>query len=273
MNTRGEWWTTARLPVFALALIYLAVASFAPLAAASMLYYPNYGSRRAPEGMVTIAGANGEHVAALYLPNPSATHTLWFFHGNAEDLGDIEPTLRAIRDMGFAVFAHDYPGYGASSGKPSERSLYASARVARTYLRKTLNVPAERTLLYGRSLGGGPAVQMATEERVAGLVLQSTFVSAFRVVTRWPILPFDPFRNLAKIDRIHCPLLVMHGQADEVVPFWHGEKLFAAAREPKRHFWVPAARHNDFGSAAGPGYAQALREFSAFCASRAGSTP
>lgn len=270
--TRGRWWwKVVRVPLLAAAVVYLGLVSIAPLMAKSMLYYPDFGSRRAPEGLVKITGADGGQIAMLHLPNPQAEFTLWFFHGNAEDLGDLEPMLHALHDLGFAVFAHDYPGYGLSTGQPSEQALYVSAREARTYLRETLNVPAERTLIYGRSLGGGPAVQLATEERLGGLILQSTFVSAFRVVTRWPLLPFDRYRNLAKIDRIGCPLLVMHGQADEVIPFWHGEKLFAAARERKRTFWVPGARHNDFVARAGPAYAEALREFTALCASeRAG---
>ena len=266
MFRRSPQWKRFRGPLLAGTAIYLAVAAFAPLAARSMIYFPQYGSHREPEGLVKIRAADGNDVTVLHLPNPSADFTIWFFHGNAEDLGDVEPMLRALRDSGFAVFAHDYPGYGSSTGRPSERSLYASAREARRYLRETLGVSADRTLLLGRSLGGGPAVQMATEERMGGLVLQSTFVSAFRVVTRWPLLPFDQFKNLAKIRRIGCPLLVMHGQADEVIPLWHGEKLFAKARDPKRQLWVAGARHNDFTAVAGRTYFETLRDFSVVCA-------
>lgn len=204
-------------------------------------------------------------IAVLHLPNPNAKFTLWFFHGNAESLGDLEPFLRVLRAAGFSVFAFDYPGYGLSTGEPDEKSVYASARAARKYLREVAKVPPEQTILYGRSLGGGPAVQMATEERNAGLVVQSTFMSAFRVVTRWRLLPFDPYQNLSKIDDIGCPLLVMHGRADEVIAFRHGEKLFAAAREPKRHFWVEGAHHNDFVQVAGESFWKALRDFSLLC--------
>jgi fermentation-respiration switch protein FrsA (DUF1100 family) len=236
-----------------------------PMFADGLIYFPNYGSRRAPVGMHTLSGPEGA-VAVLHLPNPQARFTLWFFHGNAEDLGDLEPFLHELRDAGFAVFAFDYPGYGYSGGRPSEKSLYASARVARDYLRQVLKVPAERTILLGRSLGGGPAVQMAKEETPAGLVLQSTFMSAFRVVTRWRLLPFDPFQNLGKMRDVHSPVLVMHGRADEVIAFHHGQALFAAANEPKRHLWVDGARHNDFTAVAGPDYVRALRGFSELCA-------
>jgi abhydrolase domain-containing protein 17 len=237
------------------------------------LYYPNYASRRAPTEVRKVQTAEGDEIALLHLPNPSARFTLWFFHGNAEALGDLEPLLIALRDRGFAVFAFDYPGYGVSTGKPSETSLYAAARAARKYLREELKVPAERTLIYGRSLGGGPAVQMAIEEAPAGLILQSAFVSVFRVMTRWRLLPFDQFENLSKLPRVKCPVLVMHGERDEVIPFRHGEALFAAAKEPKRAFWVPEARHNDFLLVAGARYWDALREFNELCAKTNASPP
>jgi fermentation-respiration switch protein FrsA (DUF1100 family) len=252
--------------VLGVGYVLLAVSACSMVSGA--LYYPNYGSRRAPTGTQKTRGADGTEIAVLHLPNPDARFTLWYFHGNAEDLGDIEPTLLAWRDHGYAVFAFDYPGYGVSTGKPSEPSIYAAARAARRHLREDLRVPPERTLIYGRSLGGGPAVQMAVEEKVAGLVLQSAFVSAFRVVTRWPVLPFDPFENLKKISRVTSPVLVMQGRNDEVIPFRHGEMLFAAANEPKRSLWVTGAMHNDFLAVAGRDYWETLREFSALCASR-----
>ena len=91
--------------------------------------------------------------------------------------------------------------------------------------------------------------------------MESCFTSAFRVVVPIPILPFDKFRNLDKIKKVNCPVLVMHGKADEVVPFSHGQKLFAAAGEPKRYLWVDEAGHNDFIWVAGDRYSSTLREF------------
>jgi fermentation-respiration switch protein FrsA (DUF1100 family) len=173
-----------------------------------------------------------------------------------------------LRDAGFSVFAAEYPGYGVSGGHPSESSLYAAARAAREYLRGVLNISAERTVIYGRSLGGGPAVQMATEEAVGGLILQSSFTSVYRVVTRRRMLPFDYFENARKLPQVSSPVLVLHGENDEVIPFAHARDLFAVANEPKRFFSVPGAGHNDFLTVAGPRYWEALREFSELCARR-----
>lgn len=269
MSSTTYWWRLVALPAVVLGIAYLLLVLSACTMVNSALYYPNYASRRAPAGLQKIRAGNDE-IAVLHLPNPNARFTLWFFHGNAEDLGDLEPFLLTLRDNGYAVFAFDYPGYGHSTGQPAEESLYTAARAARKHLRDVLRVPAERTLIYGRSLGSGPAVQMAVEERPAGLILQSAFVSVFRVVTRWPLLPFDQFKNLKKISRVTSPVLVMHGRADEVIPFRHGEALFAAANEPKRSFWVPGAMHNDFHGVAGRDYWTALREFSDVCAKTSG---
>lgn len=246
----------------AVLLFYASIAVSAHFVSGGMMFLPAYGSRRAPEGMVRIPLPNGGSLAALYLPNPKARHTIWFFHGNAEDLGDLEPYLREMNRRGFAVFAVDYPGYGLSTGTPSEPAVYEATNTAARYLQDTLHVPLARTILYGRSLGGGPAVELASREPVAGLVLQSAFMSAYRVMTRWPLLPFDKFENLRKLPRVACPLLVMHGRRDEVVAFSHGEALFAAAQVPKTHLWVDGAAHNDFIEMAGEDYWQALRKFS-----------
>jgi fermentation-respiration switch protein FrsA (DUF1100 family) len=256
-----------------LLLAYGGLALTARFLASRALYYPEIASRETPSGIKRVRDARGNEIATLHLPNPNASFTVWFFHGNAEALGDLEPTLRALHAAGYAVFAFDYPGYGISTGVPSESSLYASARAARTYLREELKVPAEQTLIYGRSLGSGPAVQMATEEKVGGLILQSAFVSVYRVITRWRILPFDLFENERKLAQVTSPVLIMHGRADEVIPFRHGEALFDVASEPKRHFWVTGARHNDFITIAGSDYWAALREFSDVCRAARAARP
>src|SRR5688572_1620260 len=151
--------------------LYLAGALLARFLAARALYYPEMGSRRAPNGVQKIRDENGTEIAVVHLPNPDARFTVWFFHGNAEDLGDLEPWLRMVRDAGYSVLAFDYPGYGVSGGSPSEAALYAGARTTQRYLREHLGVSPQQTLIFGRSLGAGPAVQMAAEEAPAGLVL------------------------------------------------------------------------------------------------------
>src|SRR6267142_1181239 len=129
-------------------------------------------------------------------------------------------------------------------------------RIAALYL---ANPEARYTLLYSH----GNAVDLASRRPLAGLIVESGFVTAFRVMTRLPLLPFDKFRNIDKIGHVRCPVLVMHGEADEIVPLWHGQRLFQAAPPPKRLLAVAGAHHNDFMWVAGERYARALREFEA----------
>lgn len=110
-------------------------------------------------------------------------------------------------------------------------------------------------------MGSGPAVEFAARERVAGLALISPFMSAFRVLTRVKLLPFDRFDNIAKIGFVHAPILIFHGTRDEVIPFAHGQNLFAAAPEPKRSVWIEGAGHNDIFEVAG---ARVLSELKIF---------
>jgi fermentation-respiration switch protein FrsA (DUF1100 family) len=234
-----------------------------------MLYYPQYGGRERPDDLRRVRQPDGGELAVLYLPNPDARFTLWYFHGNAEDLGDIQPRLRELHAAGFSVFAFDYPGYGWSDGTPSEKSIAAATHAARAYLRDELKISPAQTLLYGRSLGGGPAVTEAVEGGAAGLILENSFTSVYRVMTRWRLLPFDQFENLRKMPHVRCPVLVLHASDDRVIPVHHGRALFAAAAEPKRALWVDFAGHNDLRETARERYWQALRDFAGLCAADA----
>jgi hypothetical protein len=109
---------------------------------------------------------------------------------------------------------------------------------------------------------------LASNHKVAGLILESPFVTAFRVVTRIPLLPFDKFRNIDRIKSVNCPVLVIGGKADKIIPFWHGEKLFEAANEPKFKLWVDDAGHNDLVMAAGNSYWDTIKRFADFIKSK-----
>ncbi|MEG4580289.1 alpha/beta hydrolase [Microcoleus sp. MON1_C5] len=226
-----------------------------------LIFQPPPSSQSESREVIKVSSANGVKISTVHFPNPQAKYTILYSHGNAEDLDGIWWLLREIRDSGFAVFGYDYQGYGTSQGKPSEYNTYRDIDAAYNYLTQQLGVPANQIILYGRSVGGGPAIDLASRQKVGGLVVESSFVSAFRVLTRIPILPFDKFVNINKIGKVRSPVLVIHGKADEVVHFWHGEQLFATANEPKVNFWVDGAGHNDLIDVAGERYAATLRTF------------
>jgi len=136
---------------------------------------------------------------------------------------------------------------------------------------KTLAIPPSRLVLYGRSVGSGPATDLASRVPIGGLVLESAFVSAFRVLTKVSLLPFDRFHNLRHIRRVRAPVLVIHGTDDEVIPASHGRSLYEAAGQPKQALWIEGAHHNDVLIVAGARYWSTLAAFGRQVAAASGA--
>ncbi|AFY61233.1 alpha/beta hydrolase [Synechococcus sp. PCC 6312] len=239
--------------------VYVTVAIYLFFRADQMIFQPQGPSYEITPEFIQIPITDQEFITALYLPNPQAKWTIFYSHGNAEDLGDIRPFLNQLRDWGFNIFAYDYRGYGQSSGVPGEANAYTDALVAYTYLTQTLKIPPNQIILYGRSLGGGVATHLATEVEAAALVLESTFTSAFQVASPIPIFPFDKFTNITKLGHIQIPVLIIHGEADEVIPFAHGQALYEGANAPKFHLWVSGGSHNNISLIAREQLHQALQ--------------
>ncbi len=205
------------------------------------------------------------------LPNPQAHFTLLYSHGNGEDIGDDLPVLEEFRRAGFAVFAYDYSGYGQSEGRSSEAAVYRNVEAAFDFLTGTLHVPPERIIAFGHSLGAAAAIHLASSRPVAGLIAQAPFVSAFRVLTRVPLLPWDKFNNARAICRVHCPVLIAQGRRDEVIPCWHSERIYLLANPPKWQVWLDGAGHNDVMLVASREFIAAIQSFAT--AIQPGATP
>lgn len=244
-----------------LVLSYAGLLLYGAMFAERMIFLPPVTEFRDTDTTVKLKSRDGVEISATYLPNPQATFTILFSHGNAEDLGTLGPELESMRALGFSVFAFDYHGYGTSAGKPTEQNSYEDIDAAYDYLTQVLKIPSSQIIAHGRSLGGAVAIDLASRKPLGGLIIESSFVSAFRVVTGYQVLPFDKFRNLDKIKNVRCPVLIIHGRQDEVIPFWHGERLFEAANEPKKYFWVDAAGHNNLRVVAGTRYDETLVTF------------
>lgn len=252
-----SWQRIARSLLF----IYASLCIYAFFFSESLIFRPGPSSYRDNEQILKLRSTEGRQISAMYLPNPAAKYTILYSHGNAEDLGDGRQFLVELRNLGFNILAFDYQGYGTSEGTPSEKHTYADIEAAYNYLEKELKIKPERIIIYGRSVGGGPSVYLASRKNVGGLILESTFVSAFRVRTQIPLFPFDKFANLDKIKAVRSPVLIMHGKADDVVPFWHGKTLFDAVNSPKLSLWVEDAGHNDLFWVAGESYAKIVINF------------
>lgn len=202
-----------------------------------------------------------DHIVARYYYVPDAPWTILYSHGNGEDLGMIDSRMAWFASHGYSVLAYDYRGYGRSSGTPTESNTYDDILAAYQYLVEEKEVPPSSILAWGFSIGGGPSIWLAENKRVGALLLESTFVSAFRVKTRWPIFPFDRYTNLRRLQGTYAPTLVVHGEQDHSIPIWHAKALARVAQGPTRTLWVPEARHGDLVEVAGDGFWEALRTF------------
>ncbi|MEO1392404.1 MAG: alpha/beta hydrolase [Cyanobacteria bacterium J06634_5] len=248
-----------------LAAIYSGFALYVFFFADGMIFLPPaVGYEHTPEQdetAVLLTASDGNTIAARYLHNPNSRITILFSHGNASDLGSILPNLQLLRDAGYSVFAYDYPGYGHSTGKPTEGGTYRAIEAAYAYLTTELKIAPETIVAYGQSVGGGPSTFLAANEPLGGLILQSTFATVFQVVVPFRILPFEKFPTVKRIDRIDCPLLLIHGTQDRTIPFSHSEELLAAAVAPKQLVPIVGADHNDILWVDGVTYLESIESF------------
>jgi hypothetical protein len=253
-------WITKRI-LFWIAIVPAILVVFVCSCADRMIFHPPHASYTPSGDILIIPVSPKESIAAMYRPAGPDSFVLLFSHGNAEDIGQNKDFFELANQHGFGVFAYDYRGYGLSDGKPGEKKSYQDITAAYQYLTETLHVPPQRIIILGRSVGSGPSVWLATQKPAAGLILESPFASAFRVVIKYNILPFDPYDNLSRIKNVKCPVLIIQGRDDEVVGFWHGPVLYEAANEPKMNYWVENAGHNNLLWIAGETYWKTLEQF------------
>jgi fermentation-respiration switch protein FrsA (DUF1100 family) len=256
------------------------------------IYYPDPYWVVKPEDLglkgeaVWLSPEPGVRLHAWFFPQPQPFQqdpvkkplaTLLFCHGNAGNvshrLGNVAFLLRA----GFQVLLFDYRGYGASSGRPSEQGLYRDAAAAWAHLIERKDAAGVPRVIFGRSLGGAVAVELATRVQAEGLIVESTFTSLLslaRVSFPFPLPPLPvKYDSLSKIRRLQMPLLVIHGERDALIPVSEGQALFEAAPEPKAWYIIAGAGHNDTYLAGGDAYFQRLVAFVGDLASVAQLTP
>jgi hypothetical protein len=210
---------------------------------------------------------DGVRINAFYRSLPASKLVLLWFHGNAENIGYGLDHLRALAKIGVNILAVDYRGYGKSEGKPDEAGVYQDADAAYDYLIKQRHFRAEDIIIYGHSLGGAVAVNLASRRPCGGLIVQSSFTNARAMARRMFAIPLiayvvkSRFDSLQKIREVHAPILIVHGTRDEVVPFRMGQQLFAAAPEPKRFYPIEGAGHNNLMEVGGERYLACLQRF------------
>ena len=211
----------------------------------SIMFHPVRHYDASYPGYVDI-GTDGTKIAAVTIGPKKGKKAILYCHGNAEDMTDSLELFRSVvsKDV-FTIAAVDYPGYGLSDGSPDEEGCYCVVHRLYDWLIETRGFKPEDIIVVGFSIGTGPATELAATKPVGGLILQAPCLSAPRVVTKVRILPIDPFPNLKRIGKIKCPLTVIHGTEDSIIPFSQGKELFGLAPEPKKFIPVEGADHND----------------------------
>lgn len=232
-----------------------------------LIYFPNshrpQTSVANAEGLQEIELHTKDKLRLLswYKPAKGTRATVLYLHGNAGNIEQRLPIARALLTQGYGVLMLEYRGFGGNPGSPSEAGLYQDAQAAFDFLQQA-QVPSHKVVLYGESLGSGVAVEMATQQRVCAVILQSPYTS-LPEVARWHypwiwIKPSDRYNSIDKITAIQAPLLITHGKKDRVVPYMQGLRLYQHANAPKKILsYSNLDHHNLWGSS----YYQTLFSF------------
>lgn len=216
--------------------------------------------------------ADGVKLHGWFLPAREPRMTLLFFHGNAGNISHRLASLVIFNRLNFDVLIFDYRGYGRSEGSPSEPGLYQDAMAALHYLQQQRGVALRDMVFFGRSLGGAVASWLAVRQPPRALIIEASFTSIPDLAAE--LYPLLPVRRLARLQystrdnlaSICSPVLIIHSTGDEVVPFQHGQRLFAAAREPKRFLEI-YGDHNSGFLTSGEIYLDAIDDFRDFAQS------
>lgn len=217
---------------------------------------------------IFFATSDGVRLNGWFVPYAGARRTLLWFHGNAGNISHRLDNIRLLHDkVKINIFIFDYRGYGRSDGRVSEEGTYKDGEAALQYLRSKGDIDSKRVVFFGRSLGAAVAAELATREQCLALILETPFTS-IREMAR-VAFPFLPVASLLqtrydvveKVARSEVPLLILHGDRDEIVPFAQGRKVFEAAPPPKEFYTIRGARHNDTYMVGGDAYFAVLTDF------------
>jgi fermentation-respiration switch protein FrsA (DUF1100 family) len=219
-----------------------------------------------PYEWVALETADGARLSAWWVPADSPRGVLLFCHGNAGNISDRLDSIRIFNRLGLSLFIFDYRGYGKSSGSPSEQGTYRDAEAAWNYLIQIRQKDPHKIVVFGRSLGGSIAASLSQVHKPQALILESTFISLQEAARdRLPglfvkLFVPDQYRTLRYLTRVHCPVLILHSRKDEIIPFRHGEALYATASEPKEFGEIHGSHNRGFLDSQ-PLYEDALDSF------------
>lgn len=276
-----KWSRRIRWTLMLVALVYLAACTYMWATQRKHIFEPTLLLQTTPERLglkfeeihiPSGSGAEQGELFAWWLPVESTTApTLLYLHGNDKNIGhahDMDAAAR-LHGMGYNLLTVDYRGYGKSTGgKPSESKVYEDAEAAWSYLVKQRSVDPKRTFIYGHSLGGAIAIELASHHpEAAGLIAESTFTTMADMGTHdYPYMPADlllnqRFDSLGKVSSLKIPLLLIHGTWDRRVPSYMSQRLFESAHQPKTLKLVEGGDHGNCALVSPLEYRTAVSEF------------
>ncbi len=238
----------------------------------NMLFYPGSELDATPADWglayedIELTTSDSVRLHSWYLPAKATKQVVLFFHGNAGNISHRGESLQVFHGQGLSVLIVDYRGYGKSGGEPSEQGFYRDAMAAWKYLIEQRGYQPQDVIIFGRSLGGAVATQLATKVQAKALIIESTFSSMSDMAnTVMPLiskLVFSRynFNTEAIIPQVKSPVLVMHSPDDDIIPYSLGVKVYAAANSPK-YFYKLRGGHNGGFVESQPGYEQAIKSF------------
>lgn len=261
------------LAIGAVVVLAVSMPSLTERFVASVLFHPTPGIDLHPRDLridareVWLDTEDGVRIHAFFLPGePDRDRAILFLHGNAGNASHRLPNAAELARLGSDVLVLDYRGYGRSQGTPSEAGVYRDARAGLAHLTGERGVPERRVVLFGESLGGAVAIDLAVDRELAGVIVASTFSSLADMgwamagpFGRW--LAGDGFDSLAKIGSLRAPLLSFHGDRDELISIELGRRLFERAPEPKDFHVIRGAGHNDTVDVGGRDYFARIARF------------
>lgn len=198
----------------------------------------------------------GGEIHGWWIPAKKAnSQTLLYLHGRGLNIGSNINQAYQFQKLGFSVLLIDYRGYGKSKGNfPTESQLYQDAEIAWNYLVNQQKIPADRIFIYGHSLGGAVAIELAVKHpEASGVIVQSSFTSMANTISRYPYFRIFPinliltnrFDSINKVKSLRIPILFVHGVDDPLIPHTMSENLYKAASYPKELLLIPGAKHNN----------------------------
>jgi len=215
---------------------------------------------------ITFPASDLVNLHGWFIPSDKERGVLLFCHGNHGNISYRLESIALFNRLGLSVFIFDYRGYGQSEGSPSEKGIYIDASSAWKYLTRTRKIKSDKIIVFGRSLGGAVAVNLANDIYPGALIVESSFTSAVDMAKiMYPYLPVSPIvrfklNSIEKILNINCPVLVIHSPEDDIIPYWMGKKIYENAPQPKTFLEIEGD-HNEGFLTSGEKYTSGIKQF------------